>query len=78
MPATVVGQNIPGHLLGKLLRSVATHLLDPLLLPVACREDTMSFSTYKLYLMHIESTFGEVRMPWNRKYDKVRCLVLRE
>jgi hypothetical protein len=36
------------------------------------REDTMCFSTYKLYLMHIDSTFKDVRMPWNRKYDKVR------
>ncbi|KAF6264384.1 hypothetical protein COO60DRAFT_1698406 [Scenedesmus sp. NREL 46B-D3] len=34
------------------------------------REDTMCFSTYKLYLMHIGSTFKDVSMPWNRKYDK--------
>jgi hypothetical protein len=36
------------------------------------REESMCFSTYKLYLMHIDSTFRDVRMPWNRKYDKVR------
>jgi hypothetical protein len=35
------------------------------------REDTMCFSTYKLYLMHIDSTFRDVRMPWNKQYYKV-------
>lgn len=35
------------------------------------RDDTMCFSTYKLYLLHIDATFKDVRMPWNRKYDKV-------
>ncbi|WIA14980.1 hypothetical protein OEZ85_001688 [Tetradesmus obliquus] len=34
------------------------------------RDDTMCFSTYKLYLLHIDATFKDVRMPWNRKYDK--------
>lgn len=32
--------------------------------------DTMSYCTFKLYLLHIESTFKGVQCPWNRKYDK--------
>eukprot|EP00878_Enallax_costatus_P013134 GHUV01013727.1.p1 GENE.GHUV01013727.1~~GHUV01013727.1.p1 ORF type:complete len:226 (+),score=29.93 GHUV01013727.1:1538-2215(+) len=36
--------------------------------------DTMSFSTYKLYLMQIESTFKGVKCPWNQKYDKAKSV----
>lgn len=32
----------------------------------------MSFLTYKLFLTNIPATFDGVKMPWNKKYDKVR------
>ena len=31
----------------------------------------MSFMTYKLFLANIADVFDGVRMPWNKKYDKV-------
>jgi len=32
----------------------------------------MSFLTFKLFLINIPATFDGVKMPWNKKYDKVR------
>jgi hypothetical protein len=37
-------------------------------------DSTMAYSTYKLYLLHIEATFGGVSHPWNRDYDKAAQL----
>lgn len=36
-------------------------------------DESMCYSTYKLFLCHISSVFQGVRMRWNADYDKVRA-----